>query len=525
MTTFELWRRPWALADVKRRYRTVLGEGSRIVEVGPDHTASLWLYSSQGRGLLVDGHRDVGESVRGFSLDGDRNLVQLPLPLRRSPGVAVSSGGQETRILWPSAPERPPRTDPHTNEEILAHGIMLRANAVWDRLRDVDTALADPARLWEDLCRRWTSEGDDTPPKMDIIVRHATSLSRTIDELDRVPRRILRRTHQQVPISRVQELDRRAMTWLVRQPGETLAERAGDRQRILAVAREENFDTLENRVLRSYAELARQVARDYLERNRRKRLTVRARKVEEFGRRCKRLARDLAERGVMLAEPGVTPNFVLQQNARYHQVWNAWLELLDHNRVLDELWRWQARSWEEFCTVAVIVSLMSAPGARLVASAPLTFLDEQNRGSWLRHDNPLAAIHLPEQHMVVEIRYRMQRPDPHLSDYAAPIWVRYGRTGDVAGFLHNVAIWPIWAWQPGLPAGEVDEVSDLVQQGRRSGIRGGIVLRPAASDGAEVQETPMALLSTLGTDGPALWNGITAIGRFLSSRIAAGGST
>ena len=48
---------------------------------------------------------------------------------------------------------------------------------------------------------------------------------------------------------------------LVRQPGETLAERAGPSQRIRAVTRHQNFDTLENQVLRSYAELARSVAR------------------------------------------------------------------------------------------------------------------------------------------------------------------------------------------------------------------------------------------------------------------------
>jgi hypothetical protein len=52
-----------------------------------------------------------------------------------------------------------------------------------------------------------------------------------------------------VPVGRVQEIDRRAMLWFARQPGETLADRAGDDQRVLAVAREENFDTLENRVL------------------------------------------------------------------------------------------------------------------------------------------------------------------------------------------------------------------------------------------------------------------------------------
>lgn len=66
-----------------------------------------------------------------------------------------------------------------------------------------------------------------------------------------------------IPLSRVQEIDRKAMPWLIRQPGETIAERGGNRQRIQAVAREENFDTLENRVLLSYARLAGVIAREY----------------------------------------------------------------------------------------------------------------------------------------------------------------------------------------------------------------------------------------------------------------------
>lgn len=525
MATVEIWRRPWALADRTRRHRISLGDGQSRIEIGADHKAALWIYARDGGRVVVDGRSDAAEPVLGFALNGDaRALAQLPLPLRRVPGPTVRSNSIDVRVLWQSLPERPPlKSDPQTAEEIAAHRLLLRAEAIWDRLRDVDTALADPARLWDELRRRWTEEGDDSPPKMDIIVRHATALSRTLDELDRAPRRILRRTHQQVPISRVQELDRRAMTWLVRQPGETLAERAGDRQRILAVAREENFDTLENRVLRAYAELARQVARDYLERNHRKRLTSRARRVEEFGRRCRRLARDLADRGVRLAEPGITPNFVLQQNVKYHRVWNAWLELLNHNKILDELWRWQARSWEEFCTLAVIVALVSVPGARIVASAPLSFLEEQSRGSWVQHDNPLAVVYLPEQGIVVEVRYRMRSPDPRLSDYASPIWVRSGRTGDVGGFLNNVAIWPIWDAGGGLVEGEATEIAEIVQQGRRARITAGIVLRPTRDEGhATAVEDANALTAAIGVDGPALWEGIANLSRFLSSRIMAG---
>ncbi len=517
----EIWRRPWALVDLSKRFREPLVDNGIVIP--PDHRASLWLYSPVDENMQVDGRRDTIEPVSGFAPQGShRALSLMPQPLRTKPGTIVTCAGKNIIVIWPNAPERPPsKLEPQTGKEREAHDLMLRAQAVWDRLRDVDTALADPARLWEELRRRWSEKSQTFPPRMDVIVRQMQRLSRTLDELERSPRRVLKRTHQQLPLARVQEIDRRAMTWLVRQPGETLAERAGDRQRLLAVAREENFDTLENRVLRAYAELARHVARDYVERNANKRTTTRARKVAEFGKRCRRLAHDLADRGVRLAEPGVTPNFVLQQNANYHAVWTAWQELLHHERELDELWRWQTRSWEEFCAIAVMVAMVGVAGSKLIAAAPLIFQDEQNRGSWVAHDNPLGAFHLSDQGIVVEVRYRMGNPDVRLADFGAPIWIKIGRTDDVMGFPANIPIWPIWDVRGGLVMAEAEELEQVLKLGAKAGISSGIVLRPSASkESAEVRETTNVMISTLGTDGAPLWQGLEALTRFLTTRVA-----
>jgi hypothetical protein len=514
----EIWRRPWALVEAERRHRTVLiGED---VEVGPQHAAALWLYEPNGERAQVNGRFDVTEPVPGFgSNDDKRKLGIIPFPLRNRPGNTVSIGAATMRINWPSAPERPPsKLDPQTDQEKEGYRLMLRAKAVWDRLRDVERALSDPAQLWPELRRRWTEEGHNIPPSMDVIVHHAFSLWRTIDELSRAPRRILRRTHQHIPVSRVQELDRRTMTWLVRQPGETLAERAGDQQRVLAVVREENFDTLENRVLRAYCDLAAHVAKDYLELNKGKRSTTRARKVEAFGRASRRLARQLLEQGVRLAEPGVTPNFVLQQNVHYHKIWTSWQELLDRDRVLDELWRWQARSWEEFSALAVVVALVGIPGAKLIAAAPLDFLHEQHRGSWIAYDNPLAVFYLAEQKIVVEVRYRMQHPDRRLSDFAAPIWVRFGRSGDVIGFLGHIAIWPIWDIRGGLVDGEVEELERVLALGARGNLVAGIVLRPSQRDeDLESRKTARICALAVGTYGASLWQGLDELTHFLTA--------
>lgn len=516
--TVELWSRPWALVEFGGARRLRLAPG--VVQVPADHCGALWIYGAKGQ-APIEGACEPAALAAGFTPSGERRaLAHAPLPLRPGRGLEVRLDAGNARLVWLAAPDRPTGSADasETPEELAGRRLMRRAEAVWDRLRDVEDALADPARLWPELRRRWTSVDAERPPQMDVIVRHARTLRRTLDLLERRPRRVLRRTHAQTPLSRVQEVDRRAMQWLARRAGETLAERAGEDQRILAVARREDFDTLENRVLRAYAELATAVAVDYLARNRSRRSSARARRVEEFGRRSRRLARELAARGVRLAEPSIVPNFVLQENAAYHAVWQGWRELLDRERERDELWRWQARSWEEFCALAIMVALIGVPDAQIVAAAPLAWREEQQLGSWIAHDNPLGVVLLPGPRLVVEVRSRMTRPDRLLADFGAPIWLRIGRLDDAQGFLSQVAVWPIWDPEGGLLPGEAAEIAALLPLGRRAQLRACACLRPAPFDAANAasETAGSALAAEIAPDGPALSDGLSILDRWIA---------
>lgn len=516
----QLWLRPWVLLGGNQQYRRDLPAGE--ARVAPHHDAGLWVYvpadNDPDASLAALG--EVAEVVAGFTLAGNnRLLAQLPLPLRSAQGLSFRADGVEMKLSWPELPDKPAaNSDPDDEDAAFAQAIMRRAEAVWDRLRDVDMALADPTMLWAELRRRWT-KNDDVPPQMDIIVQQLHSLSRTLDELERRPRQILRRRHRQVPIARAQELDRRAIAWLVRQPGDTLAERAGDRQRILAVAREENFDTLENRVLRAYAELARRRSREYEKRNVGSAQTQRVRQVAAFSARCRHLSRSLADHGVRLAEAGVLPNFVLQQNPNYHRVWAGWQELLAQEKVRDDLWRWQGRSWEEFSALALMVALVGVPGAQLVASSPLVFRDEQRRGSWIEHDNPLGVFYLQAQQIVFEVQYRDDRISRLRADFAAPIWIAFAPVDD-QGFISYLAVWPLWSAPGGIVADEGAEVDRLLghPEIRKGRIKGAIVIRPAeAGGGSEYSRDGRVLTVTLGTEREALWQGIDTISDHLTS--------
>ncbi|MBV1800497.1 hypothetical protein [Siccirubricoccus sp. G192] len=298
------------------------------------------------------------------------------------------------------------------------------------------------------------------------------------------------------------------MLWLARQPGETIAERAGDRQRLQAVVREENFNTLENRVLLSYARLAAEIAHDYVQRHQRSD-SARVHQVRTYDERCGRLARDLRALGVQVASPDVTPNFVLQSNWHYQQVWAAWHELLRRHRALDELWRWQARSWEELSALATIVAVQSIPGAQPVALSAIVFRDEQERGCWIDHVNPIAVFFLQRQQAVLEIAYRQFSRATRLAAFGAAIWLRVGRP-DRQDDLGRWAIWPLWSADGGLEPGETHEVSALLAQGRGENLLGGITLRPTGR-GLPAQRITNGKVSclTLGTAGQLLADGIS----------------
>jgi histone H3/H4 len=499
----ELWLRPWAFYAPQHRYQ--LSDESTLVV---NETALALVRYDDASPPALERQTNPAEKFIDVSTAGGQKvkLALIPFPLRPGQGLSLQSRTMASHVVWPNAPDRP-RERGWDDPDDPGIQLMQRARAVWDRIQDVEEALEDPATLWQKLRDRWTG-ADPGMPQMHVIVRQARSLRRVIDVLERRPRKVLRRVQKLLPVGRVQEIDRRSMLWLARQPGERLAEKAGEKQRVQGVAREENFDTLENRVLRAYSELAARVARDYLARNRTKRLTQRAIDVERFMRRCQRLGRELRQVGVRLAEPGITPNFVLQQNLDYRAVWDGWKELINQDRLEDDLWRWQALSWAEYCMLSLMVALIGVPGAQVVATSPIWFRDEQRRGSWIESDSPIGVVYLPAQELIIEVANT--RDGRTIAQLGARIVMRLRRAGDPDGFAAVVPVWPLWAEHGGLStsetAADMAELNNAFQHHIPNQlVRGALIMRPANdASSPEFAQSGLVAALALGTDGAAL---------------------
>lgn len=533
MTAIDSWRRPWAMIDGSRTdvgatYKVIRGDQ---IDLSPDHTPII--VTDVFEGPRIDGKSGTCEFLG--RVDTKRSAWLLPFPIKVGRQSRLYIGDRLIDIVWRDMPDAP---DADAIEEVgtADRGIRLmdRVKQIWTRLHEVEELIADPATLWSELSRRWISGEAGERPRMDEIVKQARSMRSILDRLDKTPRRVLRRVHEHLLLSRIQELDRRSMTWLIRQPGETIAEQAGHRQRILGITREENFNTLENRVLLAYTKLARKVALDYLPK--RNNLRSREKLVQMYGRRCKAFADELIKRGVTEAKPDITPNFVLLNNPDYRAIWEAWKKLLERKRIFDELWRWQARSWDEFCALAVMVALQDIDGAEAVATSPLVFRAEQQSGSWLKTTKPLGVVHLSAQRIISEVTYgrpvqhaeHIQRNIQEYEPLLAPIRIRCGRVGNQNAFLKNIFVWPQWSLDGGISEDEVYETSRMLrhERGKFNGslelVAGGLVIIPARDDVSEVCSAANVTYLTLGASGASLKDGLKQLKEKLLVLLEAG---
>lgn len=152
-------------------------------------------------------------------------------------------------------------------------------------------------------------------------------------------RKVLRRERELQGLGRVEQIDPTCLRWLTRQPGYTVAQKAGARQRVLAVVRREHYDLLENRVLRDLLLRTERLAERWLETEKE------AFPGHESVKGVKRLL--ALCRGGLALEPlqGVSPlhevpspNYVLAQDALYRRVWDAYLLVVQYYRLVEDLW-------------------------------------------------------------------------------------------------------------------------------------------------------------------------------------------
>ncbi len=117
---------------------------------------------------------------------------------------------------------------------------------------------------WGRLLRRWRHAVRPDRPPYSLVVRLSKDLPELLRQVTASPKRVLRREREREPLHRIREFDSTCMRWVCRQPGVTLAEKAGHQRSLLAVRRFESINTLENRVVLTLVRRSVGLCRDYL---------------------------------------------------------------------------------------------------------------------------------------------------------------------------------------------------------------------------------------------------------------------
>jgi hypothetical protein len=160
-------------------------------------------------------------------------------------------------------------------------------------------------------------------------------------------------------VGRAQQLDAACLSWLIKRPGRTAIEKAGSAQEILAVVREESFDTLENRVLKDFLRRAGRACGDYLRENSNFRSSARYKSVEHFGRALGRYLQADVFDGVQSVSSISNPNYVLQHDEHYSTVWRAYQDLVRRQATLEHLFEWRFRAYRDIARLLLCSAVWS----------------------------------------------------------------------------------------------------------------------------------------------------------------------
>ncbi len=367
----------------------------------------------------------IGNNDFSFELENSLNAVLPTNQINDLKFVTLSNFKQQNFVLFPypknnsakgincsNFPQRfrKGRKDQKDSDK-FSETLTNEMENLIQRVQELELSLEDPSNVWIKLRESWARAELENDPLMAEIIRQAQSISNPLKVLEKKIRRILRRDKERIQLDRVQELDKSCMRWISKQPGRNLAERAGSDQRILAIVRKENFNTIENQVLNSYLILAKDTAVNWIKKHKQASNTARYNLVNKFKKQCHSLSNELIRLGVGRALPDISPNYVLMQDRNYNQIYKGWLKLLRNEMILDDIWSWQSHTWIDFCLLAITLSLNELPKTEIISQSPIVWQDENQEGRWFAPNPklPFITFWLKETKRIIEIFLKPQQ--------------------------------------------------------------------------------------------------------------------
>lgn len=202
-----------------------------------------------------------------------------------------------------------------------------------NKLRELPVSQAE-------ILAKYTGADERKEPPETVISRIAQNQIHCIDAVLTGIRKVLHRQRELTRLASVQQLDSQCLVWLMRQPGLTAAQKAGIRQKLMAIVRTESYDVLENRVLKAVLRLCVSFCQRYL-RQYEDRFSgfMRIQAVRRLLSTAQRGLRLEALQTVSALNGVPQPNYVLLHDQHYSRIWRIYLNLLQQTALMESAWR------------------------------------------------------------------------------------------------------------------------------------------------------------------------------------------
>lgn len=235
---------------------------------------------------------------------------------------------------------------------------------------------------WNYIEDELTKKIKKEPPRR-IITTIAQRHFPLLRKLTKSLKTTLQRKREKIHLSAVQQIDSYCIRWLTKQPGRTNFEKAGESQKIYAVVRKENIDTLENQVLKDFLKRILPIAARYLKKYQddypNNAIVIAVKSLENF---CKEELNSTTFKFISNLKNSVIPNYTLQYHPMYSILWESYRLLIHQTQLSELVWKSRYNLFAEY----FVLNATTFSNGKLTDETPvflneawITFLPENGR--------------------------------------------------------------------------------------------------------------------------------------------------
>ena len=241
-------------------------------------------------------------------------------------------------------------------------------------------------------------------------------------------------------ISRIQEMDSYCLRDYIRRPGRSPEEKAGAKQQLMGVKREQNYNTVENKFLIYFAGKLLHLECFRYEKNN----TAYLKEVQKLRQTIDVFKQSPSIKNISVRHFRLTkPNYVLLQNPIYNSFYRAYQDYVYRRSQKEHLWSYRHNLLGDTVYLCLTAALLSFQGVNLAPLANLEIRNEQDRGNYLESDRSFVSIPVFLEDFVYKFELN-KNSDLAQGDFTLTIELHDLNSPDLTTKIKTFPFWIFW---------------------------------------------------------------------------------